>query len=175
MVTYIPRCTRYYCSGTCLEHNLVKDSRVKGKYAAVGIGTLLIESTPILYEGINEKGLMGGQLNYRCFANYKNKRAQGIMPVQPSFAVTYLLTQCSTVKEVIDAVKNKITLVSIPLLGIIPMIHWIFADKAGDNVIIEPDKNGLSIYYNSMGVMTHSPSVDIGKNTGGEGVFLACF
>ncbi|SCJ51963.1 linear amide C-N hydrolase [uncultured Clostridium sp.] len=157
-IIYIPKGKSYYGCGTRVENNIVEKTKTVSKYAAVGTGIRLMQSTPILYEGVNEKGVMGGQLAYRCFAKYNDKKAKGTIAVQPPFLVTYLLTRCKSVDEVVDMVENKITLMNIPILGQVPPIHWIFSDKTGESVIIEPDESGVSIYRNSMGVMTNSPS-----------------
>ena len=65
--------------------------------------------------------------------------------MQPPFLVTYLLTRCKSVDEIVDMIENKITLMNIPILGQVPPIHWIFSDKTGEAVIIEPDETGVSI------------------------------
>lgn len=157
-VTYIPRGKEFYGCGTSIEGNLVKQSKVTSRYGAVGTGSLLIPSTPVLYEGINEKGLMGGQLYYREFAHFPSETKEGTIPVEAAFAVTYLLTQCASVEEVAEAVQKKITIIDMPVLGTVPTIHWAFSDRTGETVILEPDETGWSIYRDSMGVMTNSPS-----------------
>ena len=62
MITYLPENTSFYTIGTSLEGNLVESSQLYSKYAVLGTGSLVLQSTPTLFEGINEKGLMGGQL-----------------------------------------------------------------------------------------------------------------
>ncbi|WP_195989058.1 choloylglycine hydrolase family protein [Clostridium sp. D53t1_180928_C8] len=157
-ITYIPKGKEYYGCGTSLENNVIKDTKTTSKYAAVGTGSLIIESTPVLYEGVNEKGLMGGQLYFRNFAHYLSEAKEGTLPLQPPFVVTYILTQCSNVEEVVDSLNNKVTILAMPMLGMIPTIHWAFTDRTGETIIIESDEQGLQIYRNSMGVMTNSPN-----------------
>lgn len=156
-ITYVPKGKEYYCCGTSLENNVVEETKVESKYSAVGTGSLLIKTTPVLYEGVNEKGLMGGQLYFRGFAHYPSEKSPDTMALQPPFVVTYLLTQCASIEEVVDTIKNKVTIISIPMLGNVPTIHWSFTDRTGENIIIEYDKKGMNIYRNSMGVMTNSP------------------
>lgn len=157
-VTYIPKGKNFYGCGTSIENNVVETSKFESRYGAVGTGSLLIPCTPVLYEGINEKGLMGGQLYYRNFAHFSSETVTGTIPLQAGFVVTYLLTQCASVAEVVDAFQTKITVVDLPMLGTVPTVHWAFSDRTGEVVIIEPDETGMSIYRNSMGVMTNSPS-----------------
>lgn len=157
-ITYVPKGKSFYGAGTSIEHNIIESSRFESMYGAVGTGSLLIPCTPVLYEGINEKGLMGGQLYYRCFAHYASETVAGTIPLQAAFAVTYLLTTCATVEDVVTAVQTKVTIIDMPILGTVPTVHWAFTDRTGEVVIIEPDKTGITIYRNTMGVMTNSPS-----------------
>ena len=76
-ISFIPRGTSYYMRGTTMENNLREQERRTSAYAAVGTGFLMIPSTPVLYEGINEKGLMGGQLYYREFAHFEQQVREG--------------------------------------------------------------------------------------------------
>ena len=64
-VTCLPAGTPYFPGGQ--EGG---GPQLRSRYAAVGTGILLIPGTPVLYEGINERGLMGGQLYYREFARF---------------------------------------------------------------------------------------------------------
>lgn len=159
-ITYIPKGKVYYGCGTSLENNLDQDSKATSKYAALGTGSLLFPSTPVLYEGINEKGLMGGQLYYRGFAHFPSETAPGTVPVQPPFAVTYLLTQCASVEEVVHTIQNKITLLGMPMFGSIPTVHWVFTDRTGETIILEPDEKGMRMHRHTMGIMTNSPNYD---------------
>ena len=158
-VTYIPRGTKFYTCTKEGEEQAAEQNGQKATYAAVGIGVLL-QSTPTLYEGINEKGLMGGQLYYREFAHFEKKEREGRLSLQPPFAVTYFLTKCATVKEVVEELQNHVNFIGVPLLGTVPPIHWTFSDRTGETIIIEPDRDGVHIYEKTMGVMTNSPSYE---------------
>lgn len=157
-MTYVPRGTTYHL---CVdEQNPQADSTYcsQARYAAMGTGFLLSPTAPILYEGINEQGLMGGQLYYRGFAHFKPHPRPGTKPLQPPFAVYHLLAQCANVQQVADMLHTEYSLIHLPLLGSVPTIHWAFTDRTGETIIIEPDKDGLHIYRHTVGVMTNSPS-----------------
>lgn len=62
-VTFLPPGTAY---APCGAGTAVMESR----WGVVGVGTLAVPGAPMLYEGVNQMGLMGGQLNYRGFACY---------------------------------------------------------------------------------------------------------
>ena len=156
-IAYLPRGTEYYTCGTELEHNLDRRTRCRSAYAALGVGFLHIPTTPVLYEGINEKGLMGGQLYYRCFSHFSAEARPGTLGLQPPFADYHLLAQCATVEEVVREIRERATLLSLPLFGTVPTIHWSFSDRSGESIVIEPDSDGLHIYRDTIGIMTNSP------------------
>lgn len=151
-MTVVPRGTQYYgvvCEEGCFAPHT-------SAYACVGVG-LALSPSPVLYEGVNEKGLMGGQLYYRSFASYPEGSPQDAA-LQPPFLVYHLLAQCATVEEAVRCLEEEIQLRAIPMLGTVPPLHWSFRDRTGETVVVEPDKDGLHIYRNTLGVMTNSPS-----------------
>lgn len=156
-VSYIPSGTEYYTCGATMERNLDRSSRCRAAYTALGTGFLMIPSVPVLYEGINERGLMGGQLYYREFAHFADKAIPGTLKVQPPYVVYHVLAQCATVAEAADLLKNKVTIMNLPLFGSVPTLHWAFSDRTGEMIVVEPDRDGLKVYRNTIGVMTNSP------------------
>ena len=156
--TFFPRGQVYYTCGSKWEGNLVEDSRQTAAYAALGTGLIISPESPVLYEGINEKGLMGGQLYYRGFAHYEDAPQPGRLAVQPPFVVYHLLAQCASVQEVVQQLQEKISLLALPMLGTVPSLHWTFCDRTGESIVVEPDGDGLHIYRRTIGVMTNSPS-----------------
>lgn len=155
-VTFLPRNSRYAALVAAPEAPLDLEAQSTARYASLGMG-LLLRPTPVLYEGLNERGLMGGQLYYRTFAHYPEQGRAGTQAVQPPLLVYHLLSQCATVEEVVHVLEEKVTLVSVPMLGTVPPLHWAFRDRTGETIIIEPDGDGLHIYRNTLGVMTNSP------------------
>lgn len=156
-VLYIPKGQNFYTYGTELENSLDEKTRQTGRYAAVGIGAGFFPSTPVLYEGMNEKGLMGGQLFYRNFACFENGKKADRLAVHPAFAVTYFLARCESVRQVAKELEENISLVGTPLLGTVPTIHWMFTDRSGESIVVESERDGLHIYRNTIGVMTNAP------------------
>lgn len=156
-VTYVPAGTNYAVCGSSLTGDVVDRSRQRARYAAVGTGLLQIPSSPVLYDGINERGLMGGQLSYRGRACYGTQRPKGACPIQPPFLVYHLLAQCATVEEVVEVLQNGLSLENRPLLGMIPPLHWAFSDRTGEMVIVEPEAEGLNLCRHTLGVVTDSP------------------
>lgn len=150
-VVYLPRGTRYRtCSGPA-------GADCRALYAAVGTGLLLDNPSPVLYEGINEKGLMGGQLYYRGFARFEEELRQGTTALQPPLVVYHLLAQCASAAEAADMLERQVTLAAVPMLGTVPPLHWCFSDRTGETIVVEPDRDGLHLYRSTIGVMTNSP------------------
>ena len=151
-MTFLPRGTSYFGvngpDGTAFP--------CTSRYACAGMG-LLLKPSPVLYEGINEKGLMGGQLYYRGFAEYAKDCRAGTQPLQSPFLVFHMLAQCASVEEVVRCLEEELTLVDVPMMGTVSPLHWAFHDKSGETIVVEPDKEGLHIYRNTLGVMTNSP------------------
>ena len=149
-VTFLPPGTDYVPGGA-------GTGTMKARWGAVGVGTLAVPECPMLYEGVNEKGLMGGQLNYRGFAQYPRLPRPGTIPLSPGGVVYCLLSQCASVAEVVEALENRMTVTATPMLGVVPTVHWAFTDETGENVVIESEAEGLRIYRNALGVLTNSP------------------
>ena len=145
-VTFLPRGT---CCGTA-------GGALESRFACMGVG-LMLPTGPVLYEGINERGLMGGQLYYRGFARYGVRRRPGALPLQPPLLVYHLLARCATAAEAADCLEREIDLVPVPLLGAVPPLHWSFSDRTGETIVVEPDGDGVHVYRGTLGVMTNSP------------------
>lgn len=157
-VTYVPAGTQYHFCGSAMEGSQVPETERQARYAAVGTGFLLCPTTPLIYEGVNEAGLMGGQLYFRGFAHYPQQPEEGKLPIQPPMLVYHVLAQCATVEEAARVLEEECTLCAVPLLGTVPPLHWSFTDASGENMVVESDQEGLHIYRKAMGVMTNSPS-----------------
>ncbi|AEB77446.1 linear amide C-N hydrolase [Clostridium botulinum] len=127
-----------------------------GIYSFVGMAVLGL-NTPIFTDGINEKGLMGALLYYPGFAHYNSKSIKNAININPGFFITYILSKCATINEVLIEINN-INFINELVFGEEIPVHYIFSDRSGESIIIEPDKRGISVYRNSMGVLTNSPS-----------------
>ena len=139
----------------------------RARYALAGMGTLAVAGVPLVYDGVNECGLAGGQLYFRERARYARAcggrtpahKEGGRTPVQPGFALTAALACAGSVAEAVSLFTEKTELVSEPLLGAVPPLHWFFADRSGASAVIEPGEGGIRIYFGAE-VMTNSPSYD---------------
>lgn len=129
--------------------------RIEVKYGFVG-NTMLGLPSPIVIDGMNEKGLMGCLLNYPGYAYYDTNVKEGVVNVHPSFFLAYILSECASVEEVVSEMEN-INLTGELIFGSEMNVHYIISDSTGEAVIIEPDKDGVSIHRNTIGVMANAP------------------
>lgn len=128
---------------------------IRSRYAFGGMAIMGL-SSPVMVDGINEMGVMGGLLNYPGYAAYDVVRDSRHMNIHPGFLTGYLLSQCASVEEA-ASILPSLNLTGEKIFGYEMTVHYIFSDRTGETIIIEPDKNGLQIHRNTIGVMTNSP------------------
>jgi choloylglycine hydrolase len=131
----------------------------KAKYASVGANGL---GLPVMFDGVNEKGLSAGLFYFPASAGY--------MPYTPSDAgktmapwelCSWMLENLASVEEV----KANIGKVVVPAVvfgpwGFAPEVHFIVQDAAGKSIVIEYVGGKLNVHDNPLGVLTNSPSFD---------------
>lgn len=125
------------------------------KYEFVGMCVLGLHS-PIMVDGINECGLMGALLHYPGYAVYDLLSGSSKTNVHPAFLTGWLLSQCSCVEEIAGQLAH-LNLTGETVMGKEMKVHYMFSDTTGESIIIEPDRNGISIHRETIGVMTNSP------------------
>lgn len=125
------------------------------KYGYVGLS---VEQPEFITEGLNEKGLSAGLFYFPKYGKYENydisKQSTSISDLQ---LVAWILGECATVEEVVDAVKT------VHIINIDPRsstAHWRFADKSGRQIVLEIVDETPFIYENKLGVLTNSPGFE---------------
>ena len=131
------------------------EGAVPSGYGCTGMAVLGF-GEPILVDGVNSAGLMGALLHYPGYAVYRDGPEKGTMAVHPGRLLAWLLGRCAGVEEAVEEM-SRLTLVDEPIQGKPLAAHYILSDRRGEAVIIEPDKSGLSIHRNTIGVLTNSP------------------
>ena len=132
-------------------------------YDVVGIGSGLFTEYPMLYDGMNEKGLCMGGLAFTGNAKYGNFNSNAIN-LAPYEMIPTILGTCKSVKDF----KRKYS-------GIVGLnvwdkefdentqnaeLHWFLCDK-DDCIVIESTVDGVHIYENEFEVMTNNPPFDL--------------
>lgn len=138
----------------CSTRLQAEEDAPRGRYGYAGMAVLGF-GEPILVDGVNTAGLMGALLHYPEYAVYGREEA-GKRTVHPGRLLPWLLSQCAGVEEAVKAM-SELALVDEWIQGKPLPAHYILSDQSGEAVIIEPDEGGLSIYRNTIGVLTNSP------------------
>jgi choloylglycine hydrolase len=129
------------------------------KYASVGMNGV---GLPILFDGLNEKGLGAGMFYFPTSAGY--------MPYSPAVAVK-TIAQWEVVSWVlenfasVDEVKAHIGDIVVPSVvfggwGFAPEAHYVVHDASGQSIVIEYVGGKLTVNDNPLGVITNSPAFD---------------
>lgn len=127
-------------------------------YAIMGMAHV-IDNCPLYYDAINEKGLGMAGLNFVGNAVYREQEEGKDNVAQFEF-ITWILSQCATVKEARRFVE-KINLLNTPFNEKLPVaqLHWIISDRE-ESITIESVKEGINIYENPVGILTNNPPFD---------------
>lgn len=129
------------------------------KYGATGANGL---GLPFLVDGINEKGLAAGMLNFPGLAEFQEvSPAEAANSIASYELVTYILTQFATLDEVKAGLpKIKVNRSIQPVFKSPVPIHVTVHDSAGNNIVIEYVGGELKITDNPTTIMTNAPTID---------------
>ena len=129
------------------------------QYGVVGLNGV---DMPIVVDGLNEKGLVGGILYFPGYADYADPaKIEGKTALTPWEVVTWALTRFATVAEVKAAIADVAVVEAVmPALDMVPPFHYTFHDATGASLVVEPLGGELKLYDNPVGVMTNSPTFD---------------
>lgn len=128
--------------------------KFKARYGVVGLAVVEKE---FIAEGINEAGLSAGLFffprygSYESYESIDNSRTLADLQV-----VQWMLTQCATIDEVMEAVKH----VRIVALERSAVIHWRIGDPTGRQVVMEIVGGKVNFYENEVGVLTNAPGFE---------------
>ena len=130
----------------------------KTKYAFVGMFDF---GMPLASDGMNEKGLVVGELflpGYAAYESYEGSKA-GKTVAQFEYG-TWILSNFASVAEVRKSYREvRVCQGPTDKAGPLPL-HYVVHDPSGDSVVIEFTAGKVAIYDNPLGVMTNSPTFD---------------
>lgn len=132
----------------------IEKDEFNNKYAIIGICTGLVNDYPLLYDGMNECGLVCGGLAF--VGNAKYFRYQEDKFNVPSFDFTFqVLANNKSIKEVKEWLDD-VNIWCEPFSDEIPNtdLHWFIADEK-ESIIVEQTNDGLKWYDGE--VMTNNP------------------
>lgn len=125
------------------------------RYGYVGLAVVQDE---FVAEGMNEMGLSAGLFYFPGYGKYveyePSEKSTSIADLQ---LLSWLLGECATVEEVIDAVGK------VRIVGIEPgasTVHWRFTDRSRRQVVLEIVDGTPHFHENALGVLTNSPGFE---------------
>ena len=127
-------------------------------YAIIGMAHIA-DGFPLMYDGINEKGLGIAGLNFVGFTHYQSSVA-GKHNIPCYALIPWILAQCATVSEARQLLETaNITPQTFRDDLPCPQLHWIIADKS-QTITLEVLADGIHIHENPIGVLTNNPPFD---------------
>lgn len=134
-------------------------------YDIIGVVTGVTEDFPLMYDGMNEKGLVCCGLAFEGNAYYKSTNEisedKFTVTIKPYEFVFGILSSCETVEDVKGLLKNGVIIdenYSEELKN--SDLHW-FVSDGEESIIVEQTKDGLN-WYNGT-VMTNNPPYPLQK------------
>ena len=129
------------------------------KYASIGANGA---GVPWIFDGFNEKGLAMGLFYHPTTAEYMSyKKSDAKNTIAVWELGSYILENFATTEEVKENIKNLVVpAIVFKAWGFSPPVHFIVTDAKGKSIVIEYLKGKLSVFDNSLGVLTNSPSFD---------------
>jgi choloylglycine hydrolase len=154
-ISIIPKGTQYV--GT-LPDGKQDGMKWTTKYGMVGMNVM---GLPMLIDGINEKGLVVGNLMFPVYAEYQPFDPKETSKTIANWeAATWILSNFATVDEVKQGIKDiRVCEVAKKPFGKLEL-HFVVHDPAGNCLVVEYVKGKLTTYDNPLGVMTNSPPFD---------------
>lgn len=127
----------------------------KTKYAFIG-SAAIINDYPLYAEATNEKGLSIAGLRFQENAYY-NEEKLGKINITFYELIPWILGNFSNIEELSHQLTNiNITNIQFSKETPISPLHWMISDDKYC-LVLEPMKEGLKVYYNSIGVLTNNP------------------
>ena len=117
---------------------------------------------PVLFDGVNEKGLASGLFYFPTSAGYMPYAvADAANTIAPWELGSWMLENFASV----DEVKANIGKIVVPAVvyegwGFAPEVHFIVSDASGKSMVIEYVGGKLTLYDAPLGVITNSPTFD---------------
>lgn len=131
----------------------------KAKYASVGMNGV---GLPVLFDGVNEKGLAAGTFYFPNSAGYMPYTAADAGKTIAQWEVgSYILENFASVAEVKANIGNIVVpAVVFGAWGFAPEAHYIVHDATGQSIVLEYVGGKLNVHDNPLGVLTNSPPFD---------------
>lgn len=124
-------------------------------YAFIGMA-YVVDSYPLYYDAVNEKGVAVAALNFPDNAAYHTVQ-KGKMNLASYELIPWILCQCADVEEVVKMLEN-VNITKTYFREDLPAspLHFMVSDRKR-SIVLEPMTMGLMIYDNPVHVLTNNP------------------
>ena len=150
------------------EYVIIPRGQVLTSYTPVGANGLqftarhgvvgcAVSQKEFIVEGINEVGLAAGLFYFPDYGEYVEfDSTLSVKTLADLQVVSWILTQCSTIDEVENAIR-QVRIVSLDP-KVASTVHWRISQPDGRQVVLEILDGGIPHFYeNKVGVITNSP------------------
>lgn len=137
------------------ELRVIDRGEYNNKFKIIGMCTGYIKNYPLMYDGMNEFGVVCGALAFEGNAKYRDAdKSKNNIPAYDF--VFYILSNFSSVKSVKTFLSDNVYITNENYSKEFPSsdLHWFIADKF-DSIIVEHTIDGLII--SDATVMTNNP------------------
>lgn len=127
-------------------------------YAILGMA-VVADEYPLYFDAVNEKGLAMAGLHFVGNAHYTEPGLDcEKADIAPYELIPWVLSQCENTEQA-KGLLERTNVVAVPFGKKFPLspLHFMIADKSGNAIVVEPIREGLEIYDNSIGVLTNNP------------------
>ena len=138
------------------ELRVIEPMAYGNELRVMGMCTGFVKNYPLMYDGINEKGLVVGALAFTGNAHYFDEVDDKVNIPAIDF-VFQILSSFKSVREVCEFVEN-VNISNKQFSDEFPNsdLHWFVADK-DKSIVIESVDDGLYWYASPLGIMTNNP------------------
>lgn len=132
---------------------------VNSHTAIIGMA-VIINGTPLFFDGCNEAGLAIAGLNFPKSCQYNDVK-EGKKNILSSELISYILSNAMSVNEAIALLDNA-NITNEGFIDGMPTspLHWIISDEK-KSIVVEQTKSGLNLYDNPIDVLTNEPEFPI--------------
>lgn len=131
----------------------INGEKFLAKYDILGTSFFKMEA---LGDGFNSEGLCASANFFPNYAQFNNDFLEDKHNIISGNYLGYILANCKDIDEVIEYTK-KINLVDKKNEELSNPLHFMFMDKSGRCIVVEPLDKEIIINENPLGTMTNSP------------------
>ncbi len=127
-------------------------------YGVIGMG-LVMNNHPLIFDGVNEKGLAGAGLNFTRYAAFSETCIDKKTNVSASDFLYWVLSSFDCLADLKVALKDVVLTQTEVLRGLeVAKLHWIITDLSGASIVVEYMEGGMHVYDNPVGVLSNDPT-----------------